>query len=94
VFPNYESVRELKRQLEKDNGSIFRYAAHENTYLVFVYNQLLDDPEPPSDRDELCEFIRTVTKTDEWHGKRSMVDMCKLVKKYCKRPINPIYPYV
>lgn len=86
VFPNYECVRELKRQLEKDNGSIFRYAAHENTYLVFVYNQLLDDPEPPSDRDELCEFIRTVTKTDEWHGKRSMVDMCKLVKKYYYDP--------
>jgi hypothetical protein len=86
VFPNYECVHELKRQLEKDNGTIFRYATHENSYLLEVYRQLLDDPEPPNDRDELCEFIKTITKSDDWTGKRCMVDLWDLVKKYYYDP--------
>jgi hypothetical protein len=86
VFPNYESVRELKRQLENDNGTIFRYATHENSYLLEVYRQLLDDPQPPADRDALCEFIKSITKSDEWTGRRSMVDLCELVKKYYYDP--------
>jgi len=86
VFPNYESVRELKKQLEKDSGTIFRYATHENSYLHTVYEQLLDDPQPPADRDALCEFIKTITKSDEWTGKRSMVDLCELVKRYYYDP--------
>ena len=86
VFPNYESIRELKRQLENDNGTIFRYATHENTYLLEVYRQLIDDPQPQADRDALCEFIKTITKSDEWTGKRSMVDLCELVKKYYYDP--------
>lgn len=85
-FPNYESVRELKRQLENDDGTIFRYATHENTYLLGVYRQLIDDPQPPIDRDALCEFIKTITKSDEWIGKRSMVDLCELVKRYYYDP--------
>jgi len=86
VFPNYDTVRELKRQLEQDNGTIFRYATHENTYLVFVYNQLLDDPNPPADRVALCAFIRSITTSKQWHGKRSMVDLCDLAKKYYYDP--------
>ena len=86
VFPNYESVRELKRQLGKDNGTIFRYATHENSYLLAVYRQLIDDPQPPTDRDALCDFIKIITKSDEWTGKRSMVDLCELVKKYYYDP--------
>lgn len=86
VFPNYESVRELKKQLDKDDGTIFRYATHENSYLVEVYRQLLDDPEPPNDREELCDFIRSITKSDDWTGKRFMVDMLDLVKRYYYDP--------
>ena len=33
IFPNYNFTRELKAQLDKDNGTIFRYHHHENTYL-------------------------------------------------------------
>jgi hypothetical protein len=33
-FPNFEFVRELKKALTKNNGSIFRYAPHENTILM------------------------------------------------------------
>jgi len=81
-FPNYQSVRELKRQLEGDNGTIFRYAAHENTYLVEVYKQLQNDPSPPEDRDDLCQFIELIAKIGGDEGARCMVDMLDLVKKY------------
>jgi len=86
VFPNYETVRELKRQLEKDEGTIFRYTSHENSYLLEVHRQLMDDSSPPADRDELCDFIRSITKCDKWIGKRCMVDLWELVKKYYYDP--------
>jgi len=86
VFPNYECVRELKRQLENDNGTIFRYAAHENSYLLEVRRQLLEDRDPPADRDSLCEFILAVTESDGRKGERSMVDLWELVKKYYYDP--------
>lgn len=85
-FPNYETVRELKRQLENDNGTIFRYANHENAFLIEVYRQLLDDPKPPEDRDALCEFIQSATKCNDWRGTRCMVDLWELVKKYYYDP--------
>ena len=90
-FPNYEFARELKTQLSQDKGSIFRYAAHENTYLNMIYNQLKDDPNPVPDRDELCEFIRSISTSpanspDPWQGERTMIDMLELVKRYYYDP--------
>jgi hypothetical protein len=32
VFPNYDFLRHLKKELEQDDGTIFRYHNHENTY--------------------------------------------------------------
>ena len=86
VFPNYESVRELKRQLEKDSGTIFRYSHHENSYLLEVYRQLMGDPNPPTDKDVLCSFIKSITRNDDWVGNRCMVDLWDLVKKYYYAP--------
>jgi len=85
-FPNYESVRELKKQLEQDNGTVFQYATHENTYLVEVWKQLQSDPNAPTDKDELCDFIASMTKHADGKGSRCMVDMCDLVKKYYYDP--------
>lgn len=86
VFPNYECVRELKRQLERDTGTIFRYHNHENTYLCSIYKQLLSETADIPDRNELCAFIRTITNStsedDVWTGNRSMVDLYKLVERY------------
>ena len=86
-FPNFEFVRELKRQLSKDNGTIFRYATHENSILCAIARQLADSQEP--DKDELIAFIRTIThynrKGDEanhYQGKRDMVDLLQVVKRY------------
>jgi hypothetical protein len=91
VFPNYEFVRKLKAELDKDEGTIFRYAAHENTYLNTIYRQLKEDENYISDKEELCEFIKSITKSvngsfEKWKGPRNMVDMCELVKRYYYDP--------
>ena len=41
-FPNFEFVRELKKALSQNSGSIFRYSNHENTVLNQIYAQLCD----------------------------------------------------
>lgn len=92
VFPNYEFVRALKGELEKDEGTIFKYGAHENTCLNLITAQLLEDPRPPADAQELVSFIREITETrsletrEKVAGPRNMVDMLELVKKYCYHP--------
>ncbi len=92
VFPNYDFVRALKAQLEEDNGSIFRYADHENTILKKIYNQLQANQGEIADREELCEFIKSIThqgpqgSDEQWTGKRNMVDMLDIVKHYYYDP--------
>jgi hypothetical protein len=84
-------VRNLRKALSTDQGTIFRFAAHENTVLCQIYTQLKDSKEP--DKKELMAWIQTLTKstgdsTEEWTGKRNMVDMCELVKKYFYHPLT------
>jgi len=89
-FPNFEFVRELKKQLENDNGTIFRYSSHENTVLNQISSQLLNSNE--SDRDELIEWIKTITHSGEkkkpsWRaGARDMVDLCKIISDFYYHP--------
>jgi hypothetical protein len=82
-FPNFEFVRALKAALEKDDGTIFRYAAHENSVLNQIADQLAGAEDVP-DRLELIEWIKTITnnKKTGWVGPRNMVDLCELVKKH------------
>lgn len=92
-FPNYDFVRALKRELENDGGSIFRFADHENSYLNMVYRQMFSDPDEVADRQELADFIRSITKSakdsaEQWEGPRNMVDMCRLVKRYHYDPFT------
>jgi len=89
-FPNFDFIRALRKELETDNGTIFRYAAHENTFLNIIYDQLKASNE--SDQDDLCEWIKTITKSrkdsvEKWQGQRNMVDMLELVKKYYYNPL-------
>jgi len=87
-FPNFDFVRNLKTALESDDGTIFRYAAHENTVLCQIRRQLIDSREP--DRESLVEWIEQVTNgkedENEWIGPRTMVDMCELVNRYYYHP--------
>ena len=91
AFPNYDFIRRLKQELEQDDGTIFRYAAHENTFLNIIHQQLQSDPNPVSDAGELCAFIETITASTKdgskaWTGPRNMVDMLEIIKKYYYHP--------
>ena len=91
AFPNYDFLRNLKAELDKDTGSIFRYSNHENTYLNMIYRQLKSDQTDIDDREELCEFIRSITQSasssaEKWVGDRNMVDMWEMVKRYYYDP--------
>jgi hypothetical protein len=91
VFPSFDFLRALKKELEKDEGTIFRYAAHENTYLNFIYRQLKSSSEP--DKRELSEWLKTIshssnTQTDKWVGMRDMVDLCDMVKRFHYDPLT------
>jgi CRISPR/Cas system-associated exonuclease Cas4 (RecB family) len=80
AFPNFEFVRALKRELEKDNGTIFRYSNHENTILNEIKRQLEESSEP--DKAELIAWIKTITHEGKECGARDMIDLCEIVKKF------------
>jgi CRISPR/Cas system-associated exonuclease Cas4 (RecB family) len=91
VFPNFDFVRHLKQDLEKDNGSIFRYATHENTILNAISKQLLESNEP--DKVELIEFIESITRLLDKkkvvrQGERNMVDLKDVIVKYYYNPLT------
>ena len=90
VFPNYEFVRQLKAELDKDEGTIFKYSPHENTYLNMIYRQIQSETKLIKDKDELCDFIKTITnsKQEKYTGERDMVDMLKVVKDYYYNPLT------
>lgn len=91
VFPNYDFVRKLRDNLSIDKGTIFQYSTFENTTLNQIFKQLNRDENPPLDKDELCSFIKSVTKSSEksiekHRGNRCMVDMHEIVKLYYYDP--------
>jgi hypothetical protein len=83
-FPNFGFIRALKAELDRDDGTIFRYADHENTYLRVIRRQLQESSEP--DRDELSAFIDSITSWSDGAGPRAMVDLLKLVLRYYYDP--------
>lgn len=92
-FPSFNFVRELKRQLENDYGTVFRYSSHENSVLNRII--FLLDRSDESDKKELIEFIKNLTnkkassKKDDylWNGRRSMVDLLEIVKECYLSPL-------
>jgi hypothetical protein len=87
-FPNFEFVRKLKSELEKDRGSVFRYANHENTVLNQILTQLEQvSIEEVNDKQELMDFIKTITHSANHIGARDMIDLLELVKKYYYHPL-------
>ena len=80
-FPNFDFIRALKAELDKDSGSIFRYSPHENTILNHIADQLGFSDEP--DKEELQEFIKSITHLTGYKtgGPRDMIDLLEVVKK-------------
>jgi hypothetical protein len=90
-FPNVNFVRRLKAALSHDDGTIFRFATHENSILNAIYDQLTDSKE--EDRLELKEFIKSITnskndRVEKWVGERNMVDLCQVIKDYYYNPLT------
>jgi hypothetical protein len=90
-FPNYEFVRQLRDNLAQDEGTIFQYSPHENTTLNDIRHQLMTDENAPHDKEALCAFITTITRSpnnskEKWHGDRCMVDLLKIAKGYYYDP--------
>jgi hypothetical protein len=88
-YPNLMFVRALKNSLETNEGSVFRYAAHENTVLNKIKRDIA--VLKPDDLDELLMFIDSITeeeidKKSKRIGYRNMVDMADLVRKVYYSP--------
>jgi len=79
-FPCFDFVRELKKCLEDDNGSVFMYHHFENTVLNDVVDLL--EERRPDDANELIEWIKTITKG----GTREMIDQQRMVVNYYYSP--------
>lgn len=93
VDPGIEFIRALKKDLEIDNGTIFRYSNHENTFLNMLLKQLQEFSDTLPDKEELCTFIKSITKSssdspDKRHGERCMVDLWELVKRFYYDPLT------
>ena len=88
-FPNFIFARGLKKALGNDNGTIFRFATHENSILNAIIVQLNASNE--EDKAELIVFLKTITNStkdsvENWEGVRNMVDLNKIVKEYYYNP--------
>jgi hypothetical protein len=91
-FPNLKFVRALHQALGQDNGTIFRWAAHENTILRHIKDQLLSPnaaqllgAQDLSDRDVLVAFIDDVVSYTVGDvliaGPRAMVDLNHMARR-------------
>ena len=90
VYPNIDFIRNLKRDLGADNGTVFCYSQYENTVLNTIAGRLSDFN--LSDEQELIEFIQSLTtqkiKNKIVHtGDRVMIDMLRLIKQFYYHPL-------
>ena len=88
-FPNFIFARALYNALKNDNGSIFRFAAHENSILNAIIEQLKQSNEP--DKEELLKFLKSITNStknsvEQWSGERTMIDLNKVIKDFYYNP--------
>jgi len=88
-FPNFIFARALKSAIGNDNGSIFKFATHENSIVNAIIVQLEESNE--ADKIELIAFLKTISQStanqiQTWKGARNMIDLCKVVKDYYYNP--------
>ncbi|MFD2532539.1 DUF2779 domain-containing protein [Gracilimonas halophila] len=77
VYPGFDFVRELKKVLEKDEGSVFMYHHYEKTVLNDVKKRLNESEE--ADKDALIAWIDTLVNEE---SPRYLIDQQRLVVKY------------
>lgn len=91
VNPNIPFLRALKATLDKDGGTVMRWAAHENTVLNHIVESLQADPGEHPDAPELVAFAQSLTASEDDDalrrvGARNMVDLMSLSLKYFFHP--------
>ena len=90
VDPCVPFLRALRDALSDDEGTVFRWATHENTVLNMLRQRLLVEPHPPNDAPALVSFVESITtrKVDgvDLTGSRSMVDLCMLAERHYFHP--------
>ena len=102
VFPSWRFVQALKTVLGKDQGTILRYSAHENTVLRALRRQMVQSDSDQTgisqklpagfDVHAYSQWIDTITTTggnddvSDVVGPRSMVDLLPLVKNHYYHP--------
>lgn len=88
-FPNFIFARALKVAIGKDEGTVFKFAPHENSIVNAIITQLEESNE--IDKNELITFLKIISiatkkQAKHWEGERNMVDLCKVVKDYYYNP--------
>lgn len=91
VDPNFSFAQALKNALAQDEGTIFRWATHENSVLNRIRIQLLEATSSPSDMDVLVTFIEHITERkgpggEKVRGARNMVDLCQMAERFYFHP--------
>ena len=92
--PSFEFVAKLYDALSQDEGTIFMYSHHENTYLNYMI-ALLDEKSPfdKAQTEEYIHFLKSISKPSSsskitWEvGPRMMVDMAEIIKKSFWHPM-------
>ena len=80
IDPSFEFVQKIKSILEKDNGSIFMYASHENTVLQSIKNRMIQKGDKYLDE---LSFINEISfAKNEQKPQRAMIDMKKIIEHY------------
>lgn len=90
-FPNFTFARALQAAIGNDEGTIFKFATHENSIVNAIITQLEESKE--ADKNELIAFLKTISKATKnqakpWEGERNMVDLCQVVKNYYYNPLT------
>ncbi|MDM0029603.1 DUF2779 domain-containing protein [Variovorax saccharolyticus] len=88
--PSLSFLRALKGALSGDDGTVFRWATHENTVLNELRRQLQVSEARPGDAQELIHFVESITTRTEDRcvatGPRNMLDLCKLAERFYFHP--------
>jgi hypothetical protein len=92
TFPNFDFLRSLMDSLSGDDGTIFRYASHENTIINHLIEQLDTFGQEENDYIQLRDFACLISRPTETQrntrapGDRDMVDLRSLVARHYYHP--------
>jgi len=90
--PSFKFIEKLYESLSENDGSVFMYSHHENTYLKYMIQLLRDEsPFEKEYTETLVKFLQSLTSPGDmiptWEkGRRKMKDMADMVRSYYWHP--------